>query len=467
MKRLAMRLDARLENLLTSPLMTKKRIFSIMLPLFLDQLTFVALNMFNTGMISSTGVAAVSAVGMVDTLNNLICQLYLAVAMAGTVLVAKHSGANNPAMVSRASVLSLASGLFIGLVLALVFGLFRGPVLQIVYKGADPEVLGLAKVYLLGVALVSPGNAVINSGNGALRGMGETKTSLTVSLITNVSYALLNLLFLPVLHLGVYGLLYALVLSRLLGCFCVWLFLSRRHIFLQMSIKASLREAKSLMGDMLQFALPFTVESLFFCGGLLAVQMILVGFGTNALAANTIAASILGLMSCAGDALYNTTVTIVGQCMGQNGVKEARRYVKVFLNFASIASFVILALLLLFFPLLIKMFGAPAELTGTIFYLLAGSGVMYILFWPRSFLIPACLRTAGDVRFASLVILTSVWVVRVTACYVFAVVFKLGVYGTWAGMCFEWAVRGLIFTLRLKTDKWHERHKNVMAAQEG
>ncbi len=463
---LAARVDARLDRLLTSPLMSRKRVVSIVLPLLIDQLVFVALSMLNTGMISSSGVAAVSAVGMVDTLNNLFCQFYLAVAMAGTVLVARHSGANNAVLVSRATVLSLACALGIGVVLALVFGLFRGPVLLAVYKNAEPEVLELAKVYLLGVALASPGNAVINAGNGALRGMGETKSALTVSLVANASYALFNLLFLPVLHLGVYGLVYALVLSRLLGCFCVWLLLSRRHIFLQASLKASMRGAKSLAGDLTQFALPYTVESLFFCGGLLAVQMILVGFGTNALAANTIASSIFALMSCVGDALCNATVTVVGQCMGQNGVKEAKHYVRVFLNLASTATCVLLGLLLLCFPLLIKLYGAPAELTGTVFWLLAGSGVAYILFWPRCFMIPVCLRTAGDVRFASLVILTSVWVVRVSVCYLLAVVFDLGVYGTWGGMCFEWLVRSVIFTLRLRSDKWYKHHKNVMAAQE-
>jgi Na+-driven multidrug efflux pump len=112
------------------------------------------------------------------------------------------------------------------------------------------------------------------------------------------------------------------------------------------------------------------------------------------------------------------------------------------------------------------MYGAPAEIGTAVFWLLFGSGIAHILFWPRSFIIPACLRTAGDVRFASLVILTSVWVVRVTVCYLLAVVLDLGVYGAWGAMCFEWAVRSLIFTLRLNSDKWHRHNKNVMAVQE-
>ncbi len=465
MASIAMRLDARLEKLLTSPIMTKKRIFSIMLPLFLDQVTFVALNMFNYGMISSTGIMDVSAVGMVDSLNNLICQLYLAVAMAGTVLVAKYSGANNPGMVSRSGVLSLVVALGVGLILALVLGLFRGPVLELIYSNADRKVLELAKIYLFGIALSSPGNAIINAGNGILRGMGETKSSLWVSLAANISYALLNILFLPVLHLGVEGLVYSLVISRLFGCFFVWLFLSRRHFFLQMSVKASLKAAKGLLGDLLQFALPYTVENLFFCGGLLAVQMIIVGFGTAAVAANTIASSVFGLMSSAGDALCNTTVTVVGQCMGKNSVKEAKHYVNVFLHFASVVTFALLGFILLFFSPIINMYGAPVEIGTTVFWLLFGSGIAYILFWPRSFVLPACLRTAGDVRFTSIVILASVWAVRVTVCYLLAVVFNLGVYGVWGGMCFDWVVRSLIFTLRLRSDKWHRRNKNVMEVQ--
>lgn len=463
MHSLAMRLDARLESLLTGPLMSKKKIVSIMLPLFLDQLAFVAINMVNTGMISSTGVAAVGAVGMVDTLNNLVCQLYLAVAMAATVLVARLSGANNPKLASRASVLSLSFALGVGLVIALVLGVFRVPILNAVYGNAEAGMLELAKVYLLGIALMSPFNAVINTGNGVLRGMGDASASLSVSIITNGSYALLNLLFLPVLHLGVHGLVYALLLSKLLGSFFVWMFLSRRHIFLRVNFKTVFKASKEIVKDLARFALPYTVENLFFCAGLLAVQMIVVGFGPEAVAANTIAASIFSLLCSAGDALCATTVTVVGQCMGQNGVQEAKRYLKVFLSFASIASGVILAVVVLSFPFLIKLFGAHTEIAGTVFYLILGAGFMNILFWPRSFMIPAGLRTAGDIKYASLVILISVWVVRVAMCYLLAVVLDLGVYGTWGGMCFEWAVRTAIFTLRLRSDKWYKSCKSAAA----
>jgi Na+-driven multidrug efflux pump len=70
------------------------------------------------------------------------------------------------------------------------------------------------------------------------------------------------------------------------------------------------------------------------------------------------------------------------------------------------------------------------------------------------------LRAAGDAKFTSVASLVSMWLFRIVMGYVFGVTLGFGVIGVWAAMVAEWGVRALIFTLRLRGDKWY-KHKLV------
>ena len=80
--------------------------------------------------------------------------------------------------------------------------------------------------------------------------------------------------------------------------------------------------------------------------------------------------------------------------------------------------------------------------------------------WPRGFITPGALRAAGDARFTLVASLLSMWLVRVMLGYVLAIVFHVGVVGIWIAMVLEWGVRGIIFSLRERRDKWY-RHKVI------
>ena len=56
------------------------KIIAITIPILVDQTFIVCLNLVNTAMISSSGVAAVSAVNMVDSLNIFLVNVFIAVA---------------------------------------------------------------------------------------------------------------------------------------------------------------------------------------------------------------------------------------------------------------------------------------------------------------------------------------------------------------------------------------------------
>lgn len=443
-----------LDRRFTSSFMSYRRVFSVALPIFLDQFSFVALGLFNMGMISASGAEAVSAAGMVDTLNYLVSQIYLAAAMGGTVLAAKYSGAQNRSLVSASAVQALLTSFLIASILGLALGLFRGPVLRMLYGAAEPEVIELAKIYLASIAISSPASAVINTANGILRGSGDSKAALFSALMTHISYAILNVIMLSAMKMGIKGLFYSMIVSRTFGSAVSLYFLARRDIFLHLRFRDLFRSDASILKKLYRFGVPFAAENIFFNGGTFAIQVMIVSMGTNAIALNTICNSILGVILSGTESLCNTTVTVIGQCMGINDHALSEKYIRSFIRLGQIVSIIFLVLILLFFPLIMGMFSTSGELSGKAFRIIAFSGVILSIFWPASFVLPAGLRTAGDVRYTSVAVLLSMWTVRVLMSYVLAVVMGLGVEGVWIAMCLDWISRSVIFGFRLKTDKW-------------
>lgn len=56
-----------------------RQIIALFIPLLIDQAFIVGLNLVNTAMISSSGMAAVSAVNMIDSLNIFLINVFVAV----------------------------------------------------------------------------------------------------------------------------------------------------------------------------------------------------------------------------------------------------------------------------------------------------------------------------------------------------------------------------------------------------
>lgn len=81
-------------------------------------------------------------------------------------------------------------------------------------------------------------------------------------------------------------------------------------------------------------------------------------------------------------------------------------------------------------------------------------GSFCCLIWPLSFTLPNALRAANDVRFSMVVSVASMWLFRVICGVVFATTLGMGMFGTWAAMIVDWAVRSVFFVHRIRTGGW-------------
>ena len=437
-----------------------RQILSIILPLLIDQAFLVCMNLVNTAMISSSGVAAVSAVNMVDSVNIFLINIFIAVATGGTVVVAQYTGRGNDKMVPKAVAGSVTSVFLIAFAITLALVVFHSPILSVLFGNAEAAVFANAKTYLIGSCISYCGIAIMEAVCGALRGIGETRSSLMISLVMNLSYVILNFVFINGMNMGVLGLVISMNVSRYTAAIFAIIYLIRKNESLHFKMSDMLGFDWSMIRRILSIGIPFAAEQMFFNGGKILTQTFIVGLGTLAMASNAISASIAGLFAIPANALALTIITVVGQCMGKGDIVQAKKVVRSFFILTSLSLAVMCILILPFFRPLVSLFNAPEEIVPVIFIIVVSFSVTQVFLWPGSFLVPAALRAGGDSTYTSIMSMLSMWLFRVIFGYILGVVLHFGIIGVWVAMYAEWGIRGVIFMTRFRGKKWY-RHRVI------
>lgn len=433
-----------------------RQVIALIIPILIDQAFIIGLNLVNTAMISSSGVAAVSAVNMVDSLNIFLINVFVAVATGGTVVVAQYKGSRNDAMVSKASSGSVSAAFLLALAISLLIIVFHNPTLNLLFGSAEADVFYYARSYLIGSGISFCGIAIVEAVCGVLRGIGKSRASLVLSLIMNLSYVLLNFVFINLADMGVQGMNISVNISRYLAAACAIYYLIKVDASLQVRIRDMLRVNWSMLKKIMSIGMPFAAEQMFFNGGKILTQIFIVSLGTYAIAANAISASLAMVIQIPANALSIAIVTVVGQCIGRRDIEDARKLTRSFIWLSS-ATFVVTGLIILpLFHLLVSLFHPPAEIVNDIFTILLINTLAQILLWSISFITPSALRAAGDAKYTSVVSMLSMWLFRVVLGYILGVVLPFGVLGVWLAMNIEWGVRGAVFLRRFYGKKWYQ-----------
>ncbi len=436
------------------------------MPVLFEQICIVIMGMINTMLAANLGKEAISAIGMVDTINNIIISFFSALAIGGTVVVAQYIGHNDPEKANQGAGQALISSLLIAILVTAAMFLTRNLLISALFGEAEAAVLSAARDYFSVVLWSYIPIALVSIAFGILRGAGDTRTPMVVSILMNFGNVIFSIVLIYGLNLewgglalrlpalGVRGAAIGLTLARTAGLMLVMIPLLRGSRLIRLGSLRHFRFDIDLLKCIFRLGVPASAEQLMFNGGKLIVQTFLVSLGTVAMAANSIANSVTSLVMVPGSALSIAATTLVGQQIGRGQPKEAQKLLK-FLVFSASAAIGMVSLLLLpFLNVLLRSYTQdPATVAASklviITYLAATP-----FFWPMSFIAPSGLRGAGDVRFTMLVSMISMWLLRILMGYVLTVILPLGVLGIWIAMYIDWLGRGAFFLRRMTGTRW-------------
>lgn len=454
--------DRFLTRQFTSRYFTYRQIFSMLVPLILDQFFISIIALLTNAMISSSSQESVSAVSLVTPLYMMVYAVYSAISSAGTVIIAQYKGHGDETKIKKAAGQILTFTFATAILFPVLLIVFAEPLIQLMFAGADPLIITKATDYLIGCAISFIFLSVYMGGFAIFRGIGETKICLRLSMIINLLHLFASFVFINIMHLDIIGTTLSLNLARFIGGTMAMYFLFYSKSKLRIHIRDVVVVDWKILKSVILTSLPFALEQICFNGGGIIVSMFIVKLGTANVAANAVANSTITVSYSMAQAVVNLCVTVVGQCIGAGDKAMARSYGKKMVWLGEASIIVSLVFLLPFLKPILYLFQAPANTLNQIYTLLAIAFLPMLLFWSTSNVLPNVLRAAGDVSFTSYTSLITMWVIRVGLSYLLAIPLNVGIAGVWFGIGLEWLVRSVIFMIRFHSDRWLKQ-KSVVA----
>jgi len=435
-------------------LFSRRFLFMLIVPLIAEQFLAITIGIVDTVMVASVGEAAVSSVSIVDSISHLMVQLFASFATGGAVVASQYLGRRDHAAANDAAKQLFTLSLSVATLLLILCMPIRKGIISVIFGSIEADVLAGSTIYFKYILLSLPFLASYNACAALFRSMGNSKVSLVVSTLMNITNIAGNAYFIFVLGMGVGGAGLATLLSRMLAATIMVILISNKTniIFIHKIWKFEWHWSK--IKKILKIGIPTGIEGSIFHIGRLLVQSFIASFGTVALAANAIANSVASLANIPGRAINMASITIIGQSLGAKRPGQASFYGKrlLMLAYASIA--MITLPIFIITPSVVNIFNLSPEASILASNIIRTAMVASTLVWPFSFTIPNFLRAAGDVRYTMIVSMFSMWVFRVGSSYVLSFYLGFGVYGVWFGMYIDWLCRGTLFLLRFVRGKW-------------
>lgn len=446
----------RLDRRLTSPVFSAPQIYRMTVPLILDSLSVMFINMLITALISSAGESSIAAVNLVSPLLGLIMCVLGGISAGGTVAVTQCFGSGDMAKTRQAAGHILWLTFLSGALLGLVLILFPRPILTFLYRQADLAIMDKAVSYMVQGTLSMIIFTIYSGVFSILRGLGESQKCLFLTIIINVSYLLFSVLFLNVWRMDILGSALAQICARTVGALAALAFL---FLPKDMPIRPGLRDIfsfrKPILTVILEVSVPFGLEQLFLSGGNIVLTAMTVPLGTTAVVVNSIAGSLLGVTTAAANAGGSLGITVSGRCIGAGEKEHAFRYGYKMCVLSLFLLLISAALVYPFFPLMLThLYHASPNVQAKALELLYRILLPAFLFWPLSNVLPCILRAGHDTVFPSVLSLASMWCVRIVCGYLLAYRLGLGLNGLWIAMWAEWAVRAAVLSFHYFRKKW-------------
>ncbi len=436
----------------------REHIVRLALPAVIENLLMTAVFIANTVIIGwLQDEVALAAVSLASVFMWASDSLFMALAISTTAVVARAWGGRDRPRAQAAAGQAILFGYLGALIVVLL--LFPNAERYMRVMGAEAPVVQMGGRYLrwvIGASLLGFPLSVLN---GIMRGAGDTRTPMYITLVMNAwNIAGAFLLVFgkgPFPAYGLPGAGIAAGSARALGSILALTVLLLGRTPIQGPPRAIWRWDPALMMTLARLAIPAGGEYIVQRAGWMIFTRIITSLGTTTLAAHQVAVSLESLSFMPGVGLSVATSTLVGQALGARRPDLAERSAQTAVRYA----LGVMGMVGVFFFFasrpLARLYGAtPAvvELAALALRIGAFEQIGMAVYMVLS----GALRGAGDTRAPLWVSLCGIFLLRIPLVYLLAVNLRWGLTGVWISTVIDWSVRGALTAFFYLRGRWKE-----------
>lgn len=305
-----------------------KLILLFAIPLYIGNMFQQLYSTVDTLIVSRTlGVDAMSAVGVTTSFVLMVVGFGIGICVGLSVKTAQYYGASDIENVKKSFATSIMITIFFTFLITLVGVLICRPVLELMQTPSD--IIDRSYNYLIVIFYGVFASMIYNFYASMIRALGDSKTPLYFLILASIINIVLDYVLILNVGLDVEGAGYATVISQLISGVLCMLYTNKKYKVLKIS-KEDFAIDKKFIKEHLDSAIPMGLQYSIIAIGIIFVQFILNGYGTEYIAAYTSAGKVELILMQVHPAIGAAVVTFVAQNFGAKkydrivvGVKNA------------------------------------------------------------------------------------------------------------------------------------------------
>ncbi len=294
----------------------------VALTAILEQLSSVIDVVMIGNFASETGMAAV---GANTPIMQLVINFFVGISLGANVVIAHAIGKGDQDSVHKAVHTSIAIAA-LGIVASIVLELLAEPLLVLLSVPADtlPEAVIFLRIYLIGLPFI----LLYNFEAAILRSAGQTRPPLQALLVSSVLNVGLDIILVPILHLGVGGCAMGTTFCYVTSSAMLFWRLVRTTEAVRVT-PSQIGFDRALLVRIVRIGLPAGIQTAVFALANIIIQTAINSLGSEVIAASSAALSIECVCYVTMNSFSQACTTFVGQNNGARKVERCKQTLKV------------------------------------------------------------------------------------------------------------------------------------------
>ncbi len=444
-----------------------KTVFSLALPIALQSLITIGVNMLDTIMVGELGEKALSATSLANSFISIYQIFCMGLGMGASVLVSRfwgmktaHYDEEKAGLALKQTVclmLRLAVGLaslFALLTLIMPKTIMRmyTEELEIIELGAVYFKWSIITYFFLGTSLVT---------TIVLRSVGQVKYPLFVSIGAFFVNLLANYAFifgkLGMPRMEVAGAALGTLIARLFeaGMILGYLFLRDKKILFR--IRDIFMKTGSLLGEYIRISIPVLISDGILALGNNSVAMVIGHLGAAFVAANAITSVTQQLSTVVIQGVSQAGAIVTGQTLGRDGKEKTMSQGWMFLGLGfGLGSISALFIMLVSSPI-INAYNISEETKHIAHQLMNSISLIIIFRATNSIMTKGVLRGGGDTKMLMITDNVFLWILSIPLGILAGFVFHWSAFWIYVALKADDIVKTIWCVFRLKSEKWIKR----------
>ncbi|HHD2603735.1 TPA: MATE family efflux transporter [Clostridium perfringens] len=431
-------------------------LFSIALPIAVQNLITFMVSMVDTLMVGALGEIQLSAVSIANNLFFVLTILMFGLAGGSNIMISQYWGKGNVktihkilAIMYRVCLLITGVFIFIALFLPRYFmGIFT----------TDKAVIDFGASYLRIVCIGYLFYSITNCTIMMLRSVKTVSISIIVYTASLVVNSILNWIFifgnLGAPELGIRGAAIATVCARIteFSIVLVFMFIYERKIGLK--IEHLLKLDKEILKDYVGLCTPVLCNELLWAIGASMISVIVGRMGTEVVAANSINGVAHQFVTVFIFGMSNATAVIIGNTIGEGKKEKAKEYAYSIGIFSVVMGCISGLMILLIKPFVVNLYNVSYSTKLIAMEIMTvTSGIIVFQSLASNFMM-GVLRGGGDAKFVLINDLIFMWLVAIPGGFFVAFVLELPVALVFLVIKCDEILKSLTSVYRVISGKW-------------